>query len=111
MIIYANTRSKKTRKQKLKQKLAWEKQQAAYGANKPKKFEVYTPKRDISLRPGSEQWRTIRSVDSVAFDTFKREKKVYTGDAMIGIATMHKSNSVPVFSQQDAKDISKMRRG
>lgn len=36
--------------------------------------------------------------------------KVYTGDKMIGIATMHKSNSVPVFSQEEAVNISKMRR-
>ena len=38
------------------------------------------------------------------------QKQVYTGDAMIGVATLHKSNAVPVFSEQDAKDISKMRR-
>jgi hypothetical protein len=37
--------------------------------------------------------------------------KVYTGDAMLGIATMHKSNMVPVFSEREAADISKMRRG
>lgn len=37
-------------------------------------------------------------------------KQVYTGTAMIGVATLHKSNAVPVFSEQDAKDISKMRR-
>jgi hypothetical protein len=30
---------------------------------------------------------------------------------MIGIATMHKSNSVPVFSVKEAIEISKMRRG
>lgn len=34
----------------------------------------------------------------------------YTGTNMIGIATMHKSNAVPVFSQQHAKDLSNMRR-
>ena len=34
----------------------------------------------------------------------------YTGSAMIGVATMHKSNMVPVFSDQEATDISKMRR-
>ena len=34
----------------------------------------------------------------------------YTGDKMIGIATMHKSNAVPVFSDESAKDISRMRR-
>ena len=37
--------------------------------------------------------------------------KVYTGDAMIGIGQLHKSNGIPVFSKEDAVDISKMRRG
>ena len=37
--------------------------------------------------------------------------KVYTGDKMIGIGTMHKSNSVPIFSAEDAEAIAKMRRG
>jgi len=36
--------------------------------------------------------------------------KVYTGTMVKGIATMHKSNAVPVFSDQEAVDISKMRR-
>jgi len=29
---------------------------------------------------------------------------------LLGIATMHKSNMVPVFSEEDAEQISKMRR-
>lgn len=37
-------------------------------------------------------------------------KQVYTGNNMLGVATMHKSNSVPVFSQDDAIDIAHMRR-
>lgn len=40
-----------------------------------------------------------------------KEKPMYTGDAMIGIGVLHKSNSVPIFKKQDAEDISKMRRG
>jgi N-acetylglucosamine-6-phosphate deacetylase len=36
--------------------------------------------------------------------------KVYTGTKVKGIATMHKSNAVPVFSDEQAVDISKMRR-
>jgi hypothetical protein len=36
--------------------------------------------------------------------------KVYTGTKVKGIATMHKSNAVPVFSNEEAVDISKMRR-
>jgi len=43
----------------------------------------------------------------------KRHKpQTYSGkQKLIGIAMMHKSNLVPVFSDKDAKDISKMRRG
>ena len=41
----------------------------------------------------------------------KPADKVYTGDAMIGIGTMHKSNAVPIFSTEEAKNISTMRRG
>lgn len=34
----------------------------------------------------------------------------YTGTKIIGIGTMHKSNAVPIFSDEEAKDISTMRR-
>ena len=36
--------------------------------------------------------------------------KIYTGTKVKGIATMHKSNAVPVFSDEEAIDISRMRR-
>ncbi len=41
----------------------------------------------------------------------KKEPQVYSGERkLLGIATMHKSNMVPVFDDKDAKDIAKMRR-
>jgi hypothetical protein len=40
----------------------------------------------------------------------KKEAPVYTGTKIIGIGTMHKSNAVPIFSDDDAKAISSMRR-
>jgi len=36
--------------------------------------------------------------------------KVYTGTKVIGIGTMHKSNAVPIFSDEEAIAISTMRR-
>lgn len=36
--------------------------------------------------------------------------KVYTGTAMVGIGTLHKSNAVPIFNIEDAQDQAKMRR-
>jgi hypothetical protein len=35
----------------------------------------------------------------------------YTGTKILGIGTMHKSNAVPVFSNEEAHDIATMRRG
>lgn len=40
----------------------------------------------------------------------KPEQKVYTGTMIKGIGTMHKSNAVPIFSDEQAQDIAKMRR-
>lgn len=36
--------------------------------------------------------------------------KVYTGTKVKGIGTMHKSNAVPIFSDEEAIEISRMRR-
>ena len=56
----------------------------------------------------------LRSAPSVA-DTHigavtVKQTPQYTGDKIIGIGTMHKSNAVPIFTDEAAKDISKMRR-
>jgi len=41
----------------------------------------------------------------------QKKPQQYSGERkLLGIATLHKSNMVPVFDQQDAKDIAKMRR-
>jgi hypothetical protein len=36
--------------------------------------------------------------------------KVYTGTKMLGIGTMHRSNAVPIFSDEEAVNIANMRR-
>lgn len=44
--------------------------------------------------------------------TPKKESRAYEGERkLIGISLMHKSNLVPVFDMEHAKDIAKMRRG
>lgn len=45
-------------------------------------------------------------------DGIASSKKIpqYTGTKMLGIGTMHKSNAVPIFSDDEAKAISTMRR-
>ena len=63
---------------------------------------IYRRESDISNAP---------SLDSGLGVATKRETPTYTGDAMIGIGQLHKSNAVPVFKKQDAEDLAKMRRG
>ena len=41
----------------------------------------------------------------------KKPTQQYTGDAMIGIGQLHKSNGIPVFSKEEAHDLALMRRG
>jgi hypothetical protein len=53
----------------------------------------------------------IPSVDTGVGIAAKKDVQQYTGDAMLGIGQLHKSNAVPIFKAEDAVDISKMRRG
>ena len=50
------------------------------------------------------------SVDTGFIALTKPVPNSYTGNKMRGIATMHKSNAVPVFTDAEAKEISSMRR-
>ena len=68
-----------------------------------------TWKPDAQSYRGSDQPK-IASVDTGWIPCTKGTDKVYTGDKIKGIGTMHKSNAVPVFSDQEAIDISSMRR-
>ena len=61
--------------------------------------------------PEGRSSRVYKSVDTGGGSTAPQPTKVYTGDKMKGIGTMHKSNMVPIFSKEEAEDISKMRRG
>jgi hypothetical protein len=116
MIIYTNTTSKKSKKQKLKQKINWQKQQAKYQINSKKyTFQPYSPPNNTPLRPGALDYQNNISHNSNHNPTIhscsKPQQKIYTGNSIIGIATMHKSNLVPVFNNEQAIDIAKMRRG
>ena len=66
------------------------------------KFD-YTPPRRGSVN-------NIKSLDTTEHDTYKRNTPEYTGDLVKGISTMHKSNAVPVISEQELKDHANMRR-
>ncbi len=64
---------------------------------------------ELKAPPGRETKRLPSKV-TAGGDATAKEKKVYTGTAMKGVATMHKSNMVPVFDEQHLVDIANMRR-
>ena len=41
----------------------------------------------------------------------KKDSTQYTGTLIKGIATMHKSNAIPIIDEKQAKEVSSMRRG
>jgi hypothetical protein len=64
----------------------------------------------LKIPEGRNTTAHLKSRDTGAGNATLAPAKVYTGTKVIGIATMHKSNAIPVFSDDQAKDISKMRR-
>ena len=65
----------------------------------------------LSAPVGRDTGPRIPSLNSGAGVATLAPAKVYTGTKVKGIATMHKSNAVPVFSDEEAVEISRMRRG
>ena len=63
----------------------------------------------LAIPEGRNTTAHLKSVDTGG-NALLKPNPVYTGSMVKGIATMHKSNAVPVFSDEQAVDISKMRR-
>ena len=64
----------------------------------------------VVTKPYVRETAKIESLPFTAGPCLKAPDKVYTGTAIKGIGTMHKSNAVPIFSNEQAEDIAKMRR-
>jgi hypothetical protein len=74
----------------------------------PKK-KIENPFPNYAPPPGRESEK-ISSLPFTAGPCVKNPDKIYTGTKIKGIGTMHKSNAVPIFSDEEAVEISKMRR-
>ena len=74
--------------------------------NAPKKtISDFVPK-----TPPGRETAPVPSQDTGWVACVKTKDTEYTGTKVKGIGTMDKSNAVPIFSDDEAKDISKMRR-
>lgn len=121
-IIYTNYKRSKQKK-----KPGWKEREAEYqkhlkslgihsSSSKKKRKAKFVPlqrEESIHARQSREHRKKYPSADITSSDvnaTAKKERQTYTGTLIKGIATMHKSNAVPVIDAQQAKDISAMRR-
>ena len=117
-MIYTNQKSKDKKKFRSAEQAkkaranqeSWKKLLEKYDVKETKKSNF-----KISSKTPTDYRRTVfddaKSLQTEHGVATKKQIPVYTGDAMIGISTLHKSNGVPVFRDEDIKDISKMRRG
>ena len=94
------------------QKEAWEELLKRHGAELEEKKRKRAMSADTYKPPPPYRRETpeIKSLPFTGGPCTKAPDKVYTGDKILGIGTMHKSNAVPVFSSDEAEAISKMRR-
>jgi hypothetical protein len=106
MMIYCAARFKPKKKRKTKGVVAqkYQRSSAILGVEK-------LPSLSYGSRVGADTARTIQSLQTDRIYTERRESMKYTGSLVKGIATMHKSNAVPVIDEEQMKDISRMRRG
>ncbi len=100
---------KQSKSKKLQQAQAeHEKWLKKMGVNKPTQ-DYRAPMPDYSS-PSGNKIPTSDRIDGVAV---QKDRNVYSGERqLLGVATMHKSNMVPIFAdkKEDAKDIARMRR-
>lgn len=114
MIIYTNQSSKKRKPNAKQRELQkdWNDLMAKWSVTSTVKDRKVKPLKSYSLQiPADRNPRNLPSVDSgVGNATKPIEGKRYTGTKMLGIGTLHKSNAVPIFTDEEAKDQAKMRR-
>jgi len=77
-------------------------------------FKPLVPSTSPLVLAQLKKQKEIKSLDITNFKDLshmkKKETNQYTGDELLGIATMHKSNAVPVSKNTDAKIFATMRR-
>ncbi len=120
MLIYTHQKSKKKNKTKkeMAEYDAWLKSVNSQTTNFSNKVKIHKVKFNtttipkLTCPPGRETVRhpSLNSPGGNGVATKPTYGKVYTGTAMLGIGTLHKSNAVPIFTDEEARDQANMRR-
>jgi hypothetical protein len=92
---------------------SWSELQKKWGVDNTKskkKSSTDTLSYSLKIPEGRATTAHIKSLDTGLGNAALKPAKQYTGTKVKGIGTMHKSNAVPIFSDEEAHDIAKMRR-
>lgn len=74
-------------------------------------FKTYVPSRSpLQLVRTEPEYPSYNAFTNNSTSTAKAETKKYSGEYITGLATMHKSNIVPVGKDDDPKNYATMRR-
>jgi len=110
-LIYTYQKSKKKKNKTAKQReldASWD---AIVKKYETKKVATVKSTTLVSPKPYVRETKHYPSLSTFGGNCTKPiHGKVYTGDKMLGIGTLHKSNAVPIFTDEDAKDQASMRR-
>lgn len=117
MLIYTNQKSKK-RKSKTKKEIAeyqaWldsvNSMSTSFSRTKKVTTKSATPIVTKSYIRETPRYPSLATSVPGGGCTKPIHGKVYTGTAMKGIGTLHKSNAVPIFTDEEARDQAAMRR-
>ena len=112
-IIHTHIPKRKAKKPNAKQRLLANSWQEILKKYEPKKKTETSSRVEVYKEPTPYRRETafVPSLGTHQGECTRKQQQSYTGTAMMGIATLHKSNAVPVFTQEDAVEISRMRRG
>lgn len=113
-MIYTSIPKRKPKKPTAAQRqlaAEWEAIQKKYEPKKPVKKVFNTWEYKLSTPPGRTTTHNIPSRTTEGGIAAAKHTQQYTGTKMIGIGTLHKSNAVPVFCDDEAKEMARMRRG
>lgn len=97
------------REQHKQEKLVKQRKKLFATNNKKKEFKEYVP--ESTFRRSTPNYPSLSEKGAVlGHDTGKQQPKQYSGDYVIGIAAMHKSNLVPVGREDSPESYATMRR-
>ena len=112
-LMYTSLGKKKPKKLKASQRQLQVEWEAIIKKHSPKATRKVAVSREWSYSlsaPAGRETPKLPSLNTGYHDCSKKDVPIYTGTAMKGIGTMHKSNSVPIFSDEEAVAIATMRR-